>query len=127
MTPSNGQKLHHDARSAISSLQALRIKGQPLRRIRKNKHTLTSRILTNYKQSIMGSIFSAIGRGINSVVSAIAGVIMAIVSAITTVIVTIFDVILDILCCRCFGSRRSSRRTGRSRRGGAGRSGAGTF
>ncbi|TFK38333.1 hypothetical protein BDQ12DRAFT_651263 [Crucibulum laeve] len=66
----------------------------------------------------MGSIFSAIGRGINAVISAIAGVIMAIVSAITTVIVTIFDVIADILCCRCFGSRRSGRRMGRSRRGG---------
>ncbi|KAJ7688998.1 hypothetical protein B0H17DRAFT_1135290 [Mycena rosella] len=32
----------------------------------------------------MGSIFSAIGRGINAIVSAIAGVIMAIVGAITT-------------------------------------------
>jgi hypothetical protein len=32
-----------------------------------------------------GSIFSAIGRGINAVISAIAGVIMAIVGAITTV------------------------------------------
>ncbi|KAJ6552090.1 hypothetical protein DFH09DRAFT_1366471 [Mycena vulgaris] len=41
----------------------------------------------------MGSVFSAIGRGINAVISAIAGVIMAIVGAITTVIVTIFDVI----------------------------------
>ncbi|KAJ6516824.1 hypothetical protein C8R47DRAFT_1206038 [Mycena vitilis] len=65
---------------------------------------------------LRGSIFSAIGRGINAVVSAIAGVIMAIVGAITTVIVTIFDVIVDILCCRC-GSRsagsRRSRRSGR--------------
>ncbi|KAH7930868.1 hypothetical protein BV22DRAFT_40109 [Leucogyrophana mollusca] len=33
----------------------------------------------------MGSIFSAIGSGINAVISAIAGVIMAIVGAITTV------------------------------------------
>ncbi|KAJ7133284.1 hypothetical protein C8R44DRAFT_772138 [Mycena epipterygia] len=68
----------------------------------------------------MGSIFSAIGRGINAVVSAIAGLIMAIVGAITTVIVTIFDVIVDILCCRCgsrsAGSRRSRRRGGASRR-----------
>ncbi|KAF8174570.1 hypothetical protein BJ912DRAFT_989863 [Pholiota molesta] len=61
----------------------------------------------------MGSIFSAIGNGINAIISAIASVFMAIVSAITTVIVTIFNVIADILCCRCFGSRR---RTGRSRR-----------
>ncbi|KAG0705152.1 hypothetical protein DFH29DRAFT_302489 [Suillus ampliporus] len=68
---------------------------------------------------IQGSIFSAIGSGINAVISAIAGVIMAIVGAITTVIVTIFDVIVDILCCRCFGSRRSGMRTGRRRRGGA--------
>ncbi|KAJ7139974.1 hypothetical protein C8R43DRAFT_1109638 [Mycena crocata] len=70
-----------------------------------------------------GSIFSAIGRGINAIISAIAGVIMTIVGAITTVIVTIFDVIVDILCCRCFGSRRSGGRRAR-RRGGVG--GAGT-
>ncbi|ESK91348.1 hypothetical protein Moror_2775 [Moniliophthora roreri MCA 2997] len=76
------------------------------------------RILTTNK-SIMGAIFSSIGRGINAIISAIANVIMTIVSAITTVIVTIFDVILDILCCRCFGSRRSGMRTGRRRRGAA--------
>ncbi|KAJ7164329.1 hypothetical protein C8R46DRAFT_311036 [Mycena filopes] len=70
-----------------------------------------------------GSIFSAIGRGINAVVSAIAGLIMAIVGAITTVIVTIFDVIVDILCCRC-GSRRSGGRRHRRR---AGRGGAATY
>ncbi|KAF5345047.1 hypothetical protein D9758_010445 [Tetrapyrgos nigripes] len=64
----------------------------------------------------MGSVFSAIGRGINAIISAIAGVIMTIVSAITTVIVTIFDVIMDILCCRCCGSRR---RSFRGRRRGA--------
>ncbi|KAG6337215.1 hypothetical protein ID866_1887 [Astraeus odoratus] len=40
---------------------------------------------------------------------------MAIVGAVTTVIVTIFDVIVDILCCRCFGSRRSSSRYRRRR------------
>ncbi|KAJ8587970.1 hypothetical protein M405DRAFT_820473 [Rhizopogon salebrosus TDB-379] len=69
----------------------------------------------------MGSIFSAIGNGINAIVSAIAAVVMTIVGAITTVIVTIFDVIIDILCCNCFGSRRSRRRTGRrSRMGGRG-------
>ncbi|KAJ3787953.1 hypothetical protein GGU11DRAFT_767686 [Lentinula aff. detonsa] len=67
----------------------------------------------------MGAIFSSIGRGINAIISAIANVIMTIVSAITTVIVTIFDVILDILCCRCFGSRRTGMRTGRRRRGAA--------
>ncbi|KAF7361473.1 hypothetical protein MSAN_01180500 [Mycena sanguinolenta] len=69
----------------------------------------------------MGSIFSAIGNGINAIISAIANVIMTIVGAITTVIVTIFDVILDILCCRCFGSRRSGSRYSRrrARRGGA--------
>ncbi|KAJ7719349.1 hypothetical protein DFH07DRAFT_947150 [Mycena maculata] len=65
-----------------------------------------------------GSIFSAIGRGIEAVISAIAAVIMAIVGAITTVIVTIFDVIVDIICCRCGsrsgGSRRSRRRGGMS-------------
>ncbi|EFI27835.1 hypothetical protein CC1G_14324 [Coprinopsis cinerea okayama7 len=75
----------------------------------------------------MGSVFSAIGRGINSIISAIANVFMTIVSAITYVIVTIFDVITDILCCRCFGSRRSSRRTGRTkfrRFGGSRRRGA---
>ncbi|GLB44330.1 hypothetical protein LshimejAT787_1602600 [Lyophyllum shimeji] len=63
----------------------------------------------------MGSIFSAIGRGINAIISAIAGVFMAIVSAVTTVIVTIFDVIADILCCRCFGSRRAGSRHHRRR------------
>ncbi|KIM44129.1 hypothetical protein M413DRAFT_443173 [Hebeloma cylindrosporum] len=68
----------------------------------------------------MGSIFSAIGRGINAVISAIASVIMAIVGAITTVIVTIFDVIADILCCRCFGSRRSGGRMSRRRGRGVG-------
>ncbi|PPQ69007.1 hypothetical protein CVT26_001941, partial [Gymnopilus dilepis] len=67
-----------------------------------------------------GSIFSAIGAGINAVVSAIAGVIEAIVSAITAVVVTIFNVIADILCCRCFGSRRAGRRTGRRRGYGGG-------
>ncbi|KAJ3811195.1 hypothetical protein EV368DRAFT_82817 [Lentinula lateritia] len=67
------------------------------------------------KQQEMGAIFSSIGAGINAIISAIAGVIMAIVGAITTVLVTIFDVILDILCCRCFGSRRSGMRTGRRR------------
>ncbi|KAK0440584.1 hypothetical protein ARMSODRAFT_945657 [Armillaria solidipes] len=65
----------------------------------------------------MGSVVSAIGRGINAIISAIAAVIMTIIGAITTVIVTIFDVIADILCCRCCGSRRSSMRTGRRRRG----------
>ncbi|KAF9560406.1 hypothetical protein CPC08DRAFT_636637, partial [Agrocybe pediades] len=69
-----------------------------------------------------GSIVSAIGRGINAIISAIANVFMTIIGAITTVIVTIFNVIADILCCRCFGSRRSGRRTGRSRRRGVGRS-----
>ncbi|KAI0288583.1 hypothetical protein BC826DRAFT_1037076, partial [Russula brevipes] len=44
----------------------------------------------------MGSIVSAIGRGINAIISAIAMVIETIISAIVTVIVTIFDVILDI-------------------------------
>ncbi|KAJ7809707.1 hypothetical protein B0H14DRAFT_2794547 [Mycena olivaceomarginata] len=68
----------------------------------------------------MGSIFSAIGRGINAIISAIANVIMTIVGAITTVIVTIFDVIVDILCCRC-GSRASGGRRHRRR---AGRGGA---
>jgi len=68
----------------------------------------------------MGSIFSAIGGGIEAVISAIAGVLMAIVGAITTVIVTIFDVIVDILCCNCFGAGRSRRRTGRRRGGGLG-------
>ncbi|KAJ7270263.1 hypothetical protein C8J57DRAFT_1321536 [Mycena rebaudengoi] len=65
----------------------------------------------------MGSVFSAIGRGINAIISAIAGVIMAIVGAVTTVIVTIFNVITDILCCRC-GSRRrgGARRSGRTTR-----------
>ncbi|KAJ4483242.1 hypothetical protein J3R30DRAFT_3447162 [Lentinula aciculospora] len=68
-----------------------------------------------YHSKNMGAIFSSIGAAINSVISAIAGVIMAIVGAITMVIVTIFDVILDILCCRCFGSRRTGMRTGRRR------------
>ncbi|KAI6028349.1 hypothetical protein F5J12DRAFT_375479 [Pisolithus orientalis] len=85
----------------------------------------------------MGSIFSAIGSGINAIISAIANVVMTVVGAITTVrddtiycghagqhadslppiqvIVTIFDVIVDILCCRCFGSRRSSSRYRRRR------------
>ncbi|KAJ7029434.1 hypothetical protein C8F04DRAFT_1187648 [Mycena alexandri] len=73
-------------------------------------HTLTPQL--------QGSIFSAIGRGIEAIVAAIAAVIMAIVSAITMVIVTIFDVLLDILCCRCC-SRRSSSMGRRSRfRGG---------
>ncbi|KAF7328812.1 hypothetical protein MVEN_02510100 [Mycena venus] len=72
----------------------------------------------------MGSIFSAIGRGINAIISAIAGVIMTIVGAITTVIVTIFDVIVDIICCRC-GSRRSGSRYSRRRAGRGG--GAATY
>ncbi|KAG1743871.1 hypothetical protein EDB19DRAFT_1697557 [Suillus lakei] len=63
----------------------------------------------------MGSIFSAIGSGINDIISAIANVIMSIVGAITTVIVTIVDIIVDILCCRCCSSRRRvSSRTGYS-------------
>ncbi|KII84849.1 hypothetical protein PLICRDRAFT_45664 [Plicaturopsis crispa FD-325 SS-3] len=66
----------------------------------------------------MGSIFSAIGNGINAIIGAIASVIMTIVGVITTIIVTIFDVIVDIICCRCFGSRRSTMRTGRRGRGG---------
>lgn len=37
-----------------------------------------------FTDDTQGSIFSAIGRGINAIVSAIAGVIMAIVGAITT-------------------------------------------
>ncbi|KAJ6630177.1 hypothetical protein B0H10DRAFT_2208304 [Mycena sp. CBHHK59/15] len=59
--------------------------------------TLTNTLTNVFIYSNMGSIFSAIGRGINAIISAIAGLIMAIVSAITTVIVTIFDVIVDIL------------------------------
>ncbi|KAH6902586.1 hypothetical protein BKA70DRAFT_1306074 [Coprinopsis sp. MPI-PUGE-AT-0042] len=58
----------------------------------------------------MGSVFSAIGRGINAIISAIANVIMTIVSAITYVIVSIFDLITDILCCRCGSRRRTGRR-----------------
>ncbi|CAK5263268.1 unnamed protein product [Mycena citricolor] len=76
--------------------------------------------LTSHEQTIiMGSVFSAIGRGINAIISAIAAVLETIVGAITTVIVTIFDVITDIICCRCCGSRRSGRRYGRRRRGAA--------
>ncbi|KAH6904444.1 hypothetical protein BKA70DRAFT_534347 [Coprinopsis sp. MPI-PUGE-AT-0042] len=63
---------------------------------------------------IMGSVFSAIGRGINAIIGAIANVIMTIVSAITYIIVSIFDVITDILCCRC-GRRAHARRTGRTK------------
>ncbi|TFK24853.1 hypothetical protein FA15DRAFT_640483 [Coprinopsis marcescibilis] len=63
----------------------------------------------------MGSVFSAIGRGINAIISAIANVFMTIISAVTYILVSIFDVITDILCCRCFGRRASARRTGRTR------------
>lgn len=81
---------------------------------------------------LQGSVFSAIGRGINAIIGAIANVIMTIVSAITYVslsgptslvavlkdplqiIVSIFDVITDILCCRC-GRRAHARRTGRTK------------
>ncbi|TEB35263.1 hypothetical protein FA13DRAFT_1728059 [Coprinellus micaceus] len=63
----------------------------------------------------MGSVVSAIGRGINAIISAIANVILTIVSAITYIIVAIFDVITDILCCRCFGSRRRKMRSGKTR------------
>ncbi|KAH8111621.1 hypothetical protein DFH11DRAFT_591080 [Phellopilus nigrolimitatus] len=74
------------------------------------------------KQSIMGSIFSAIGSGIIAIISAIAGVLETIISAIFGVIATIFNVIGDILCCRCGSGRRRSggggiggrRRMGRS-------------
>ncbi|KAH6902585.1 hypothetical protein BKA70DRAFT_1567717 [Coprinopsis sp. MPI-PUGE-AT-0042] len=59
---------------------------------------------------IMGSVFSAIGRGINSIISAIANVFMTIVSAITYVIVTIFDFIMDLVCCRCGSKRRGGKR-----------------
>lgn len=40
----------------------------------------------------MGSVFSAIGRGIMAIINAIANVLTTIVGAITSVIVTIFDV-----------------------------------
>ncbi|CAK5278681.1 unnamed protein product, partial [Mycena citricolor] len=79
--------------------------------------------LNKHHLNTMGSIFSAIGRGIMAIIGAIANVLETIVGAITTVIVTIFDVIVDILCCRCFGSRKSGRRYGRHKRGGA----AGTY
>ncbi|EJD36152.1 hypothetical protein AURDEDRAFT_74526, partial [Auricularia subglabra TFB-10046 SS5] len=65
-----------------------------------------------------GSIFSAIGRGINAVISAIANVIMTIVSAITNVIVTIFG----FLTCGMCGGRRSG--TAGTRRGGRRRAAA---
>ncbi|KAL1735810.1 hypothetical protein EV714DRAFT_267359 [Schizophyllum commune] len=68
--------------------------------------------------STQGSVFSAIGAGLNSIISAIASVFMAIVSAITAVIVTIFDLIMDIICCRCFTGRR---RVGTRRRFGGSR------
>ncbi|KAF8590159.1 hypothetical protein K439DRAFT_1404048 [Ramaria rubella] len=64
----------------------------------------------------MGSVFSAIGGGIIAVISAIAWLLEAIVGAITAVIVTIFTVIGDILCCRCFGGRRTRSRGVSSRR-----------
>ncbi|EJD00284.1 uncharacterized protein FOMMEDRAFT_158953 [Fomitiporia mediterranea MF3/22] len=71
--------------------------------------------------SNMGSIVSAIGRGLIAIISAIAAVIETIISAIVGVIVTIFYVIEDILCCRCFGGRSRSRRGGYgSRYGGRG-------
>ncbi|KAH6903878.1 hypothetical protein BKA70DRAFT_1298718 [Coprinopsis sp. MPI-PUGE-AT-0042] len=54
----------------------------------------------------MGSVFSAIGRGINAIISAIANVIMTIVSAITYHI----RLDTDILCCRCGSRRRTGRR-----------------
>jgi len=63
----------------------------------------------------MGAIVSAIGGGINAIISAIASIIMTIVSVIATIIITIIDVILDIICCNCFGARRSSMRTGTHR------------
>ncbi|KAH7103494.1 hypothetical protein BKA62DRAFT_697096 [Auriculariales sp. MPI-PUGE-AT-0066] len=59
----------------------------------------------------MGSIFSAIGNGINAIISAIANVIMTIVSVITNIIVSIFDCLT---CGKC-GTRRST--TTSSRRG----------
>jgi hypothetical protein len=93
-----------------------------------------------------GSIVSSIGYGINAVISAIANVLETIIGAIVAVriivdtfsasashlnlpsqvFVAIFDVIFDILCCRCFGSRRTGMRTGRRsyyRRRGFGRGG----
>ncbi|PAV14771.1 hypothetical protein PNOK_0932400 [Pyrrhoderma noxium] len=60
----------------------------------------------------MGSIVSAIGRGINAVISAIASLIETIVSAIVGVIVSIFYVIEDILCCRCCSGRSRMRSGG---------------
>ncbi|KZV98874.1 hypothetical protein EXIGLDRAFT_726774 [Exidia glandulosa HHB12029] len=74
------------------------------------------RPLTNNSQlpttTTMGSIFSAIGRGINAVISAIANVIMTIVSAITNVIVTIIGFLT---CGACGGRRSGGARSGRRR------------
>ncbi|KAL0948309.1 hypothetical protein HGRIS_010900 [Hohenbuehelia grisea] len=75
----------------------------------------------------MGSIFSAIGRGINAIISAIANVIMTIVSVITSIIVTIFNVITDILCCRCGSRKRTRTHSSSGRRGFGRRRGGATY
>jgi phage-related protein len=65
----------------------------------------------------MGSIISAIARGIEAIISAIVSVVMAIINAIASVLIAIWDFFLCLICCDCFRGGRK-RRVGK-RRGGA--------
>ncbi|PBK59460.1 hypothetical protein ARMSODRAFT_799121 [Armillaria solidipes] len=63
----------------------------------------------------IGTIFATLGRGIGRIITSIAHVFVTIVQAITAVIITIYDVLSDIVCCRYCGSRRSKMRSGKRR------------
>ncbi|KAK0234547.1 hypothetical protein EDD85DRAFT_85809 [Armillaria nabsnona] len=63
----------------------------------------------------IGMIFATLGRGIGRIITSIAHVFVTIVQAITAVIITIYDVLSDIVCCRYCGSRRSKMRSGKRR------------
>ncbi|KAK0218672.1 hypothetical protein IW262DRAFT_1386802 [Armillaria fumosa] len=63
----------------------------------------------------VGMIFATLGRGVGRIVTSIAQVFVTIIQAITAVIITIYDVLSDIVCCRYCGSRRSQMRSGKRR------------
>ncbi|PWN42354.1 hypothetical protein IE81DRAFT_347461 [Ceraceosorus guamensis] len=60
--------------------------------------------------SCLSSITSAIAGALTAIFSGIARILNSIVSAIATAFIAVFNCIGDVLCCRCGGGRRRTRK-----------------